>query len=129
MILQVAAKHLLMLMQKYPDDNGNKNNRKKLKDLAEKIANKFGVKVSQTKNRNGFKFSIQRNGHTLEIRIMDSGSGGRMKPYIRISIPGKQAFDIYGFPSSDRALTHIDLDAITVAEIVQLIQKIMEEYL
>ncbi len=109
-----------------PNNNGNK---KKLKDLAEKIAKKFDAKISQTKNENGFKLSIQRGNHTLEIRIMDSGSGGRMKPYFRISIPGKQVFDINGFPSSDKALTHIDLDTITVTEIVQLIQKIMEEYL
>ena len=54
---------------------------------------------------------------------MDSG-GGRTN-YYRVSIPGKQAYTIDGLPSTDRALTHIDIKKTSCDDIVNLINKII----
>ncbi len=57
---------------------------------------------------------------------MDAGSGGRDKPYFRISIDGKGSLTAEGYFSNDPALTHIDID--NASDAVKQIENIINLY-
>lgn len=52
---------------------------------------------------------------------MDEGSGGRSKPYYRVSIDGKGSLTPEGKIFSDRGLTHIDLSEYSLSEITNIV--------
>lgn len=112
-----------------PDDNGNKNgknNKNKINEYLKKLKERFGIQEEIAQNGKGYRLKIKIGRRELVIRIMDAGSGGRDKPYIKIGIDGKQSFNRYGYPSNNPAEIHIDLDSISIQELIMLIEKILE---
>ncbi len=79
-----------------------------IKGLADDIGNKLDGSVSNAKGK-GYKVNIPNGNKTITVRIMDKGSGGRDKPYFRVSVNGKGSITLDGKISNDRALTHIDI--------------------
>ncbi|WP_155970701.1 hypothetical protein [Streptococcus ruminantium] len=76
-----------------------------------------------TELKNGYKVEIPNGRKPITVRIMNSGSGGREKPYFRVSVDSKGSFDINGDLSSDRGLTHIDVSQDSLKQIQQIITK------
>jgi hypothetical protein len=106
--------------------NGNKSYKKAsgvkvptLNSLSDEIASSLGGKASPLKN--GYKVEIPNGRKPIVVRIMDEGSGGRGKPYYRVSIDGKGSLTPEGIISSDRGLTHIDLSENSMSEITNII--------
>ena len=54
---------------------------------------------------------------------MDAGSGGRNRPYFRISVPGKSSLTLDGILSDDKFLTHIDLVDGYLETIIDILAK------
>jgi hypothetical protein len=75
---------------------------------------------------NGWKISIANGKQTILVRVMNPGSGKRVKPYFRISVNGKGALTAEGKFSSDRELTHIDID--NTSDAIQQILNIINLY-
>lgn len=89
--------------------------------MADEVASSLGGKASPLKN--GYKVEIPNGRKPIVVRIMDEGSGGRGKPYYRVSIDGKGSLTPEGIISSDRGLTHIDLSENSISEITNIINK------
>lgn len=115
--LNQSAMSLITGQPVVPNVNGSKI--PTLESLADDVANSLGGKVSQLKN--GYKIEISNGRKPIVIRIMDGASGGRGKPYYRISIDGKGSLTPEGIISSDRGLTHIDLSEHSLSEISNII--------
>jgi hypothetical protein len=90
-----------------------------LNSLSDEVASSLGGKASPLKN--GYKVEIPNGRKPIVVRIMDEGSGGRGKPYYRVSIDGKGSLTPEGIISSDRGLTHIDLSENSLSEITNII--------
>ncbi|WP_249921837.1 hypothetical protein A5821_001331 [Enterococcus sp. 7F3_DIV0205] len=90
-----------------------------LNSLSDEVASSLGGKASPLKN--GYKVEILNGRKPIVVRIMDEGSGGRGKPYYRVSIDGKGSLTPEGIISSDRGLTHIDLSENSMGEITNII--------
>lgn len=90
-----------------------------LNSLADEVASSLGGKSSPLKN--GYKVEIPNGRKSIVVRIMNEGSGGRGKPYYRVSIDGKGSLTPEGIISSDRGLTHIDLSENSMSEISNII--------
>jgi hypothetical protein len=54
-------------------------------------------------------------------------TGGPRENYYRVSIPGKEAFTIDSQPSTDRALTHIDISMSSLSDILRIVENIKNE--
>lgn len=52
---------------------------------------------------------------------MNTGSGGRAKPYFRVSIDGKGSYTIKGKLSWDKGQTHIDLGDNFLSQITKMV--------
>ena len=90
-----------------------------LNSLSDEVASSLGGKASPLKN--GYKVEIPNGKKPIVVRIMDEVSGGRGKPYYRVSIDGKGSLTPEGIISSDRGLTHIDLGENSMSEITNII--------
>lgn len=94
----------------------------KVKNAAENVAKHFGTVVAgKAKNGKGWIINITKNKKNFTIRIMDAGSGQRVKPYFRVIIPDKPALTLMGKFSIDEALTHIDLTGDYLTQIDTMI--------
>jgi hypothetical protein len=84
-----------------------------------------GARGTVSELKNGYKITIAVGRKPLTIRLMNAGSGGRANAYGRISIDGKGSFSTSGALSSDRGLTHFDLNPKTmVQDIKSVVNKI-----
>jgi RHS repeat-associated protein len=86
--------------------------------LADDVASATGGTVKELSS--GYSVTVPNGGRGIVVRVMESG-GGRTN-YYRVSIPGKEAFTVEGAASVDRALTHIDISANSLEEILQIIK-------
>lgn len=98
------------------DKNGDgKNNGKPgnthSERIAKDVAKNLGGTVKPAKGQ-GWIINVPHGNKRFVIRVMDKGSGGRSKPYFRISLVNKKGtakpLNRDGKFSSDRAETHID---------------------
>lgn len=87
--------------------------------LADDIGSKLGGTISNAKGK-GYKVQIPNGNKPITVRVMEAGSGGRNKPYFRVSIDGKGSLTLDGKISNDRSLTHIDItdDALKQIDIM-----------
>ncbi|MGT2973500.1 hypothetical protein BVE84_10125 [Streptococcus azizii] len=99
--------------------------KKDLRNIIGDIAETYDTSYKATKYDTGYSLTLENGKEKLTLRIMDSGSGGRMKPYYRISTSKKGTLTEFGVPSSDRGLTHIDVDENSVDNI----KKIIDDFL
>ena len=90
-----------------------------LNSLSDEVASSLGGKASPLKN--GYKVEIPNGRKPIVVRIMNEGSGGRGKPYYRVSIDGIGSLTPESIISSDRCLTHIDLSENSMSEITNII--------
>ena len=86
--------------------------------LADDVASATGGTIKELPS--GYSVAVPNGGRGIVVRVMESG-GGRTN-YYRVSIPGKEAFTVEGAASVDRALTHIDISANSLEEILQIIK-------
>ena len=92
------------------------------------LANKIAASVDREAiplGSKGFKVAIPQGNRNIVIRVMNQG-GGRSN-YYRVSIEGKEAFTKTGEVSTDRALTHIDIEPSSHEDIMNIIQRIRKE--
>lgn len=87
--------------------------------VAKLVAKKIGGKTSKLKN--GYKVEIPNGKKPITVRIMNTGSGGRAKPYFRVSIDGKGSYTIKGKLSGDKGQTHIDLGDNFLSQITKMV--------
>jgi len=67
----------------------------------------------------GYSVTIPQGSRGVVVRVMESG-GGRTN-YYRVSVPGKQAYTVDGVASADRVLTHIDIAASSLDDILRIV--------
>ena len=73
-------------------------------------------------NKGGFTVTIPHGNRGIVIRVMEHG-GGRTN-YYRVSVPGKAAYSVTGEVSTDAALTHIDITAHALEDILSIVARI-----
>ncbi len=91
------------------------------KVLADDIGSKLGGTISSAKGK-GYKVQIPNGSKPITVRVMEAGSGGRNKPYFRVSIDGKGSLTLDGKISNDRSLTHIDITDDALEQIDKMIK-------
>ncbi|MED0673662.1 hypothetical protein P4S95_26205 [Aneurinibacillus aneurinilyticus] len=89
--------------------------------LADDVARALGGHLSPAKGK-GYKIEIPNGRKPITVRVMEAGSGGRSKPYFRVSIDGKGSLTLDGKLSNDPKLTHIDLTENSLKQIEQMIK-------
>ena len=90
------------------------------RSLADDVANATGGTV--TSNKGGFTVQIPNGSRGITLRVMEQG--GTRTNYYRVSVPGKGAYTVAGKASNDRALTHIDITATSLDDILAIINAI-----
>ena len=94
-------------------------------NAANAVANHFGAQIINLNN--GFSITVGMYGKKpIIVRIMNSGSGGRVMHYFRVSIDGLGSLTLNGIISADRALTHIDLGPDFLNQIIQMVRTFLE---
>jgi len=73
-------------------------------------------------NKGGYTVTIPHGSRGITVRIMERG-GGRTN-YYRVSVPGKEAYTVGGEVSTEAALTHIDIGASSLDDILSVINRI-----
>lgn len=91
-------------------------------NAAKSVSKKLGGTVTQLKN--GYKVEIKNGKKPIVIRIMNAGSGGRTKPYFRVSRDGKGSYTLSGKISKDKGLTHIDMNSNYKNQITKIVNSI-----
>lgn len=88
--------------------------------LADEVANATGG-VLKT-NKGGYTVEVPYGNRGITVRVMEQG-GGRTN-YYRVSVPGKATYTVTGEASTDAALTHIDIGASSLDDILSIIARI-----
>lgn len=92
------------------------------KSAANTISKKLGGTVTALKN--GYKVEIKNGKKPIVVRLMNAGSGGRSKPYFRVSVDGKGSYTLNGNLSSDKSLTHINMSSSYSSQISKIVNSI-----
>jgi hypothetical protein len=90
------------------------------RSVAEELAKATGGEVSP--NKGGYTVTVPHAARGIVIRVMEHG-GGRTD-YYRVSVPGKAAYSVSGEISTDSALTHIDITASALEDILSIVARI-----
>lgn len=95
------------------------------KEAAQEVAKHFGgtFKAAQGK---GWIVEIPRTDRRTIVRVMDAGSGGREKPYFRVSIENKGSMTLEGELSNRADLTHIDMTDTYLEQMKQMLNKYLK---
>ncbi|WP_203363826.1 RHS repeat-associated core domain-containing protein, partial [Bacillus sp. REN10] len=91
--------------------------------LAKKVSKKHNGTFGRAKG-NGWTVTISDGKkHNYMVRLMNKGSGGRSKPYYKISHTRYDAFDRHGNRTNDPAKVHMNLSRKSYREINRTLKK------
>jgi polygalacturonase len=88
--------------------------------LTNSVAEATGGTVSV--NKGGYTVSVPHGKRGIIVRVQREG--GSRTDYYRVSVPGLNAYDVTGSPTTDRGRTHIPIGPSSLRDIVGIVNKI-----